>query len=269
MADMRAKMSELYSLEQLSSQKSSIHALHPLSKIIATLTYIICVVSLDGYSFSQLAPFVFYPVIVIALADIPYSMIWRRALVALPFCAFAGLSNVIFVRETAFYIGSLPVSFGTISFFTIIFRTLLCVSAVLILVAVTPFAQLTAQLRRMHVPQMLISVFEMTYRYIGTLVNEAYSMSIAYKLRAGDKKGVQMKDMGSFAGQLLLRSFDRAERVYAAMKCRSYAMRDALLKPLPLKKNDYIFTATVCLSCVLFRAVDVQQMLTAVLGRMM
>jgi cobalt/nickel transport system permease protein len=31
-----------------------------------------------------------------------------------------------------------------------------------------------------------------------------------------------MRDMGSFAGQLLLRSVDRAERVYRAMKARGY-----------------------------------------------
>ncbi len=267
MADMRAKLSELYSLEQLASQHSIVHELHPLSKIAATLCYIICVVSLDGHSFSQLAPFVFYPVIVISLADIPYAMIWRRALVALPFCVFAGLSNIIFVRETVFYIGALPISMGIVSFFTIIFRTFLCVSAVLILAAVTPLSQLTAQLCRMHVPQIMTILFEMTYRYIGTLLNEAYSMSTAYKLRAGDKKGVQMKDMGSFTGQLLLRSFDRAERVYAAMKCRGYALRDAAFKKRPLICSDYIFMAAVCVSCVIFRAVNIQQMLAEAIGR--
>lgn len=31
-----------------------------------------------------------------------------------------------------------------------------------------------------------------------------------------------MKDMGIFVGQLLLKSFDRAESIYVAMKCRGY-----------------------------------------------
>jgi cobalt/nickel transport system permease protein len=32
-----------------------------------------------------------------------------------------------------------------------------------------------------------------------------------------------MKDMGSFLGQLLIRSFDRSTRVYNAMQCRGFA----------------------------------------------
>jgi cobalt/nickel transport system permease protein len=31
-----------------------------------------------------------------------------------------------------------------------------------------------------------------------------------------------MKDMGTFVGQLVFRSFDRAGRVYAAMRCRGF-----------------------------------------------
>ena len=31
-----------------------------------------------------------------------------------------------------------------------------------------------------------------------------------------------MRDMGIFLGQLILRSFDRAERVYNSMKCRGF-----------------------------------------------
>ena len=47
-------------------------------------------------------------------------------------------------------------------------------------------------------------------------------MYTAYALRAPGQKGIKMKDMGSFTGQLILRSFDRAERVYQAMKCRGF-----------------------------------------------
>lgn len=73
--------------------------------------------------------------------------------------------------------------------FTIVFRTLLCVSAVLILVAVTPFRELTEGLRRLRLPAVFISLFEMTYRYLGTLAGEALSMYTAYSLRGGGKKG--------------------------------------------------------------------------------
>ena len=44
----------------------------------------------------------------------------------------------------------------------------------------------------------------------------------AYDLRAPQQKGVRLKDSGSFVGQLLLRTFDRAQRVYDSMKLRGF-----------------------------------------------
>ena len=49
----------------------------------------------------------------------------------------------------------------------------------------------------------------------------AYNMRIPPQ-RNPQKSGIKMRDMGIFLGQLLLRSFDRAERVYISMKCRGF-----------------------------------------------
>jgi cobalt/nickel transport system permease protein len=62
----------------------------------------------------------------------------------------------------------------------------------------------------------------MTWRYLSVLLGEASAINTAYMLRSPGSRGIKMKDMGSFLGQLLLRSIDRAERVYAAMKCRGF-----------------------------------------------
>jgi len=62
-------------------------------------------------------------------------------------------------------------------------------------------------------------------------------MNIAYLLRSPDKKGIEMRDMGSFAGQLLIHSFDRAEQVYNAMKCRGYTSGYSQ-KNIPQKKEN-------------------------------
>ncbi len=257
MADIRSKVYEIYSLEQLSSGKSGIHRLHPLVKMAATLVYMICILSFDRYALSRLVPYIFYPVVIMSMAEIPYQMILKRALVALPFCIFAGLSNVFFDHGTATVIGGIAVSYGLLSFFAIMLRSLFCVSAILILVAVTPFAELTAQLRRLHVPDMLVSLFEMTYRYIGTLLGEASSMFTAYSLRSRNSKGLEMKHMDSFVGQLLLRSFDRAERIYDAMKCRGYPAGKHVAKQKRLTSADWLFLLSVSMSSVLLRIVGI------------
>lgn len=246
MADIRSKIAEIYSLEQLSAQRSCIHDLHPLVKICSTLVYILCVLSFDRYNFSGMMPYIFYPLILIILAKIPVSMILKRTLIALPFCLFAAISNVFLDTATAMQIGSFAISFGMISFLVIILRTLLCVAAVLVLVAVTPLRELIEELRRMHLPDVFISLLEMTYRYISILLEEASTMFTAYRLRAGTDKGLAMKHMGSFVGQLLLRSFDRAERVYQAMKCRGYTLHDFNHISNPLGRRDWFFLLLTC-----------------------
>ncbi|MDR3305934.1 MAG: cobalt ECF transporter T component CbiQ [Clostridiales Family XIII bacterium] len=217
------RVHDLYVLENLSDKDTPIHRLHPGVKILATFVFIIVTVSFNRYDVLGVVPYFLYPTLVMSLAEIPYKLLLSRFLIALPFCAFAGVTNLLLDRQTAFVLGGAAVSFGLLSLITILLRAYLCVMAVFLLIATTPFTSLTRELRRFHVPAVFILLIEMIYRYIGVLVDEASSMSIAYKLRSVDSKGIAMKHMGSFVGQLAIRSMDRGERIYAAMMCRGYS----------------------------------------------
>jgi len=240
---MKNKILELTALEQLSGGDTFVHRLHPMAKLLATAVFIIAVISFDRYAFEQLIPFVFYPTLLMMLSETPYSMLFKRFMIALPFCLFAGIGNIIFDKSI-------------IPFFTIILRAYLCVMAVLLLVSVTPFSEIAGSMRRLRVPGIFVTIFEMTYRYIGVLLEEAYSMYIAYSLRSANGKGIKMRDMGSFAGQLLLRSFDRADRIYNAMKCRGYSLDVLQQNKQPIMLKDFIFFVLVCIFCVTFRFIQ-------------
>jgi cobalt/nickel transport system permease protein len=224
-------------------------------KLLVSALFVVTVVSFKRYALAQLVPYIFYPMLLTALCETPYAMLVKRFFIALPFCLFAGISNVLFYTTAAFTINGITVSYGFISLFTILFKTYLCVMSVLILVSVTPFYELTGTLRRLRTPGIFITMFEMTYRYIGVLLYEAYSMNIAYSLRAysprahsprsRNRKSIEMKDMGSFAGFLLIRSFDRADRVYNAMKCRGYALQSIPQNSKRLKLKDITFLCIV------------------------
>ena len=266
---MKNKIHELYALEQLAGGSTAVHRLHPLAKLLASTVYIVTVVSFDRYELGRLIPYIFYPMILMALSETPYAMLFRRFLIALPFCLFAGISNVLFDRAVAFAVIGIPISYGMVSLVTILLRTYLCVMAVLLLVSVTPLSELTGAMRRLRTPNIFIIMFEMTYRYIGVLLNEAYSMNVAYSLRSSNSRGIEMKDMGGFAGQLLIRSFDRADRVYNAMKCRGYALQNITKNPRKLSAGDIGFIAAVSLLCVMFRVVDINALLAGILERLL
>ncbi|MCL1896228.1 MAG: cobalt ECF transporter T component CbiQ [Clostridiales bacterium] len=245
------RIHELYILEELSDKDTVIHALHPRAKLIITFAYIIAVVSFGRYDILGAVPFFLYTAIVCALAELPMKTLGKRFLIALPFCAFAGLTNLLLDRETAFVLGGVGVTFGLLSMTTILVRTYLCVMSVFILISSTPFSGLTRELRRMHLPQVFIMLIEMIYRYIGVLIDEAAGMGTAYKLRSVKARGIAMKDMGPFVGQLALRSFDRGERVYAAMACRGFGGEFPEREPVKMKVGDVM---TVCLLCAAFAA---------------
>jgi cobalt/nickel transport system permease protein len=98
---------------------------------------------------------------------------------------------------------------------------------------------------------------EMIYRYIGVLMEEVHSMTTAYALRSGGKKALEMRHMGSFLGMLLLRGFDRAERVYAAMLCRGYSLRQIPRSPRPFRRGDAVALALVCVPAAVLRFVSI------------
>jgi cobalt/nickel transport system permease protein len=255
----------LYALERLSAGTTVVHLLHPAAKLLCAAVFIVAAASFDRYALVDLTPFVFYPAVMMALSETPYSMLVKRFLIALPFCAFAGVSNIIFDRAPAFSLGALTVSLGALSFAALLLRAYLCVMAVLLLIATTRMTELTAQLRRMHTPVMLVTIFELTYRYIGVLLDEAGAMYTAYSLRSANKKGIEMRYMGSFLGQLILRSFDRAERMYAAMRCRGYALRETPPRGKNVTARDVAVTAAVCALCVFFRVLPLSRVINAVI----
>lgn len=260
MSSLQNKIDTIYSLEELSIKQSVIHSLHPFVKLVGTIVYLICVVSFGRYALIQLLPYLFYPLILIPLAKIPCSLVVKRTFVALPFCFFAGVSNIFFDKAPCLLFDDVVLRGGTLSFIVILFKTVLCVSAILLLVGVTPFHELATQLQRIYLPQIFISLFEITYRYIGTLLKEADTMNIAYLLRSKRKK-IEMKHMGSFIGQLFLRSFDRAERIYHAMKCRGYGSPVKKEKRQEINQVDKSAFLLICGLCLLFRIIDLPSLI--------
>ena len=101
----------------------------------------------------------------------------------------------------------------------------------------------------------------MKYRDMGVLLEDAIAMITAYRLRSNGRKGPKLSEIGLFIGQLLLRSMDRAERVYNAMKCRCYSLQDRVSKQIPLKLSDWVFFGIGLASAIVFRFVNVPVLL--------
>lgn len=242
-----------------------IHRFHPTAKLLVTFAYIVLVVSFDRWEIAGLIPFLCYPSVVMALSETPIKPLLKRLAITLPFVLFAGFSNIIFDTETAIWLGAVPLSYGVLSCVSLVFKTCLTVMAVLLLVSTTTMRDLSYQLLKLRVPEIVVMLLSMTYRYLSILLQEAATMYTAYLLRAPGEKGIAMKRMGSFVGQLLLRSMDRAERVYLAMKCRGFHGALGAVNEKPIRPKDLVYLGMLLLILVLFRTVDLDAVIGSIL----
>ena len=96
------------------------------------------------------------------------------------------------------------------------------VSASYILIASTTMEQICYALRKLHVPRVLVTVFLLIYRYLVLMLKEADRITQAYSLRSPGEKGIRKSAWGPLAGQMLLRSIDRANTVYESMTLRGF-----------------------------------------------
>lgn len=107
-------------------------------------------------------------------------------------------------------------------------RMLTCFLPALALMASTPLPELLGALGRLGVPRLFIALTGMAVRYISVLREEARRQAIGRRSR-GYRPGRVLWDRrtlrttAQMLGMLLLRAYDRSERVYWAMMSRGYS----------------------------------------------
>ena len=221
---MSSIMNSLYDmrlLEDLARKETSIHKIHPLIKLLTTVIYLFVTISFSKYEIISLLPLLFYPVIVFAFAELPLAPMLKRVLLVEPLIIGIGILNPFFDQQTII-IGGLVLSRGWITFLSIFIKCGLTVTAAILLLATTGMDKIAAALRMLKVPKVFVLQLLLTYRYISVLMEEVGRILRAYSLRAPKQKGVNRSAWGSLAGQLILRTFDRAQRVYQAMCLRGF-----------------------------------------------
>jgi cobalt/nickel transport system permease protein len=222
MASIQSAVLDLKGLDLLANGNSTIHRLDARAKVLVTLVFIICVVSYNRYELTALFPFFIFPVVMISLAGLPPIFILRKIILLCPFVLAVGIFNPVFDREILLQLGPLGISGGWISFASILVRSVLTVVAAFILVGVTGFTAVCQALERLGMPQVFAVQLLFLYRYIFVLTEESGRASRARELRSCGKKGLGIRSFGSLVGHLLLRTWQRAERIHMAMLARGF-----------------------------------------------
>ena len=213
---------ELRAMDELAAQDSPMHRLSPLSKLFVTVLYIVVTVSFHKYDISGVFVMVLFPLVGYQVSMIPVHTCFHKLRVVMPLVCAVGLFNPFFDKQIVLYIGTVGVSGGVISMLTLMMKGVFCLMASFLLAATTSIEDICRALRQLHVPKLLTNLLLLTFRSVGLLLSEVAVMQQAYSLRAPGQKGIHISARGSFLGQLLLRSMDRAQALYESMELRGF-----------------------------------------------
>lgn len=247
-------------LDDLARKETCIHRIHPLAKLLTTVVYLTVVVSFGRYEIGSLLPFLFYPVLLFAMGDLPVAPIIKRILLIEPFIIGIGILNPLFDHQVIM-VGGITMSKGWVTFFSILIKSGLTVTAALLLIATTGMDRLAGALRMLKIPRLFVLQLLLTYRYISVLMEEVARMLRAYSLRSPEQKGIQRSVWGSFAGQLILRTFERAQRVYQAMCLRGFAGEYNTGGYAGFKAADLVYLAGWALFFVMARIYNIPMLI--------
>ena len=252
---------EFKEMDEMANRSSPIHDLNPMVKLIATIAYIFFVVSFDKYDLNGLIIMVLFPVVMFQLSGTSIGACFYKLRFVLPIVCAVGLFNPFLDRATLLTIGNVAVSGGVISMLTLMLKGVFCIMESFVLVATTSFDSICSALRRLHIPGFIVTLLLLTYRYISVMMEEVSIMTDAYTLRAPGQKGLQFSAWGSFLGQLLLRSMDRAEELYSSMQLRGFSGDFLYAAYNPLRLKDLLFLLASLGAFALFRFINITSFL--------
>ena len=252
---------ELREMDELAALNSPVHRLNPLCKLLVTVFYIATVVSFPKYDLSALVVMVLYPVLLFQAADIPVGLCFHKLRIVLPLVCAVGLVNPFLDHTPLLGLGGVIITGGMVSMVTLMLKGVFSLMASFLLIATTSIDTLCAALRRLHVPDILVTLLLLTYRYIGVMMEEVAVMTESYSLRAPGQKGIHISAWGSFLGQLLLRSMDRAEALYHSMLLRGFRGEYYYAEVPKCGVSGVVFTVVCCLAFVCARLVNLPALL--------
>ncbi|MDI6856830.1 MAG: cobalt ECF transporter T component CbiQ [Dehalococcoidia bacterium] len=192
-------------------------------------------------------------------------LVLRRSALALPFLLVA--LPLLFLKDGD-ELFSIPLlawrlevtDAGAIAVGSILAKALLSVAAAVVLTATTAPLDLLRALRSLGVPRIIVATVLFMYRYIFVIVDEAMRLLRAREsrsARAGRGSGGPVtwraQVLGNMVGSLFLRSYERSERVFAAMTARGFRGEVRSLAAPAMTHADWLALATLgaCLIALL------------------
>lgn len=235
-------------VDHYSRLASPIHRLDARAKVAATVLFIALESNLPRLDLWGALTLGLLPLLLAALSEVPCRHFASRLLLASPFILFvAAFQPFLAAGAEGWHLGISAA--GLLAAMVLLAKFAADVLMTLVLVTTTPFEELAGALRCFRAPVLLVELLVMTFRYTFVLADELERMVRTARLRAVAAAGLRRRiyAYSRIIGTHLLRSFDRAERVYQAMLLRGFRQRLGWSRRRRLAAADVAFMASSAL----------------------
>ncbi|MCW3133456.1 MAG: cobalt ECF transporter T component CbiQ [Methanophagales archaeon] len=240
-------MIEYPEIDRYASLDSPLHRFDPRVKIIAFLFLIFSIVLIPDLRIAFVG--LFFAVFMLVLSRIPLTFV----LSYLKWVAMFILSFLVILMFTfpgkeiaRFYFLSISAE----GLYTGSLITVRAFSAVILLfpmIGTMKFDTTIKALDRLKVPNSLVQMLMFTYRYIFVFVAEFQRIWMAMVSRGFKLRTTiyALRTIGKALGMLFVRSYERAERVYRAMRSRGYTGYQKTLVKFEIRMKDYLLAVFI------------------------
>lgn len=159
----------------------------------------------------------------VVASRIRFKFVALRLLAIAPFVLFALLIPFVASGERTEVWGVSVSVDGMWGAWNILAKAALGASVSIVLTATTEISDIIRGLGKLRVPALFISIAMFMVRYLELISDELRRMRVAMASRGYDPRWLyQARPIASSAGALFIRSYERGERVHAAMLSRAF-----------------------------------------------
>ncbi len=229
--------------EQIARKAGLFQRLDPRLKIVVTLAFLLAV----GLSRSLFVLLGLYAVVLLLAwaSAVPMGFFVKRVWLFLPFFTLIIAIPALFITPgpvlIALPLGIAVTRTGLMTALFLLLRVGSSVSLVVLLVLTTPWNSVLKALGVLRIPDVVVLILGMTYRYIYLFLHLANDLFLSRKSRlAGRLTGpAERRLVASSAGVLLSRSLEMSGEVYLAMQSRGFRSYPRTMDSFKMQTLDW------------------------------
>ncbi len=245
--------------EPFASGNSPIHRLSPTLRVVAATAYSFLIALAHGLP--TLLTALILSLILLFFARLDIKKVMQRLTVVLGFLLLIWvILPWTYKGEIWFHLGPLSITRpGVLLCLEISLKSIAILLAMIALVSTMTTARLGHALNRLHLPDKLVYLILITYRYIFVIEQEYQRLIRAARIR-NFRPGTNLHTYRTYAfllGMLFVRSSERAKRVHQAMVCRGFSGKFYSLQENIRGHQNWIFVLLMSLSLLSMAVLEI------------